>query len=154
MGSLNQEDILCTKNEPIKEDLVHKVQEDLSKVNINMDENEIANTKKSIFKNLIRKSVRNATFSSLKETQLTHIKISAILYPAYTIQPYLERSTFTFEESSTLFNVRANTVNSFKMCFTSMFRNDLNCKLGCLSEDSLAHCMTCDVPDEHTGLPK
>ena len=132
--------------------MVHKVQEDLSKVNINMDENEIANTKKSIFKNLIRKSVRNATFSSLKETQLTHIKISAILYPAYTIQPYLERSTFTFEESSTLFNVRANTVNSFKMCFTSMFRNDLNCKLGCLSEDSLAHCMSCDVLSEHIGI--
>ena len=95
--------------------------------------------------------VRNATFCYLKETQLTHTKINTIIYPDFSTQSYLHSPTLTFEESSTLFNARANTVNSFKMCFTSMNRNNLNCRLGCNSEDSLEHCMRCDVINKYTG---
>ena len=84
--------------------------------------------------------------------QLT--KVNTIKYPEFNIQPYLNNPTFTFEESSTLFNARANTVNTFKMCFTSMHRNNLNCRLGCLTEDSLEHCMTCTIIDKHVGKSK
>ena len=141
------------KSDPIKGDWVQKIQEDMQKVNIVMDENKIAKMKKSIFKNLVKTNVRKATFSYLRETQLTHTKINTISYPKFTIQPYLECQSFSFTESFTLFNVRANTVNSFKMCFTSMNRNNLNCRLGCLEEDSLEHCMSCPVIDQHIGRP-
>ena len=45
--------IYFAQKKPIKGDWLHKIKEDLSKVNINMVESEIANIKKSIFKNLI-----------------------------------------------------------------------------------------------------
>ena len=53
--------------------------------------------------------------------------------------------SLNLEQSALLFNMRANTVNSFKMCFTSLYRADLRCKLGCQDEDSLAHCMRCKI---------
>ena len=52
------------------------------------------------------------------------------------------------EQTALLFNMRANTVNSFKMCFTCLYRADLRCKLGCQDDDSLAHCMKCKVINE------
>ena len=64
---------------------------------------------------------------------------SAIKYDSFKIQPCFVSEILNLEQ--TLFNMRANTVNSFKMCFTSLYRNDLKCKLGCQEEDSLEHCM-------------
>ena len=39
--------------------------------------------------------------------------------------------------------MRANTVNGFKMCFPNMYKNDTLCKLGCQTEDSIAHAFQC-----------
>ena len=50
-----------------------------------------------------------------------------------------------------LFNMGANTVNGFKMCFTSMHRSDLRCKLGCQANDSLDHCMSCQAITNKAG---
>ena len=49
------------------------------------------------------------------------------------------------EQIALVLNLRENTVNSFKMCFSSIYRADLRCKLGCQEEDSLARCMSCKV---------
>ena len=95
--------------------------------------------------------MKTATFISLKETQLTHTKVRTINYTEYAIQPYLSTPALSFEESSTFFNARAKTINSFKMCFTSIHKNNLNYKLGCLSQNSLEHCMHCIILNEHVG---
>ena len=50
-----------------------------------------------------------------------------------------------------LFNIRANSVNGFKTCTPSIYRNNLVCKLGCLEDDSLRHCMICPVIDQQVG---
>ena len=34
------------------------------------------------------------------------------------------------------------------MCFTTMHRNNLNCRLGCIA---LEHCMNCEVINTHVG---
>ena len=60
--------------------------------------------------------------------------------------------TLNSEQTALLFNMRANTVNSFKMCFTSLYRNDLKCKLGCQEEDSLDHCMNCKIIDTKLNI--
>ena len=95
--------------------------------------------------------MKTATFISLKETQLTHTKVRTINYTEYAIQPYLSTPALSFEESSTFFNARAKTINSFKMCFTSIHKNNLNYKLGCLSQNSLEQCMHCIILNEHVG---
>ena len=44
-------------------------------------------------------------------------------------------------------------MNGFKTCFPSIYRNNLNCKLGCLDcLDSLEHCMNCKIIDIHAGI--
>ena len=51
---------------------------------------------------------------------------------------------FNHEEASTLFNMRANTVNGIKKCFPTFYKNDIKCKLGCLSEDTMDHIFQCN----------
>ena len=59
----------------------------------------------------------------------------------------------TFEESSTIFNIRANTVNEFKTSFPSLDRKNLNCKQGYLDTlDSLEYCMNCKVINNKIGM--
>ena len=48
------------KNDPIKGDWALKIQEDMLKIQLNMDESDICKMKKSLFKNLIRRNVRTA----------------------------------------------------------------------------------------------
>ena len=152
-NELTKKIYMAQKKLPIKGDWAQKVWEDMEKVQLGIEENDIMKIKKSAFKNLVRKQVRTAVFSSLKVTQSSHIKVSAIKYPDFITQPYLKSQDLTFEESSTIFNIRANTVNGYKTCFQSIYRNDLNCKLGCLdSLDSLEHCMSCTVINTKLGL--
>ena len=67
------------------------------------------------------------------------------------LQPYLDSNTLNVEQRSLVFNIRANTVNGFKMCFTSMYRNNLNCKLGCNTPDTIDRRMTCEELNVHIG---
>ena len=123
------------KIEPIKGDWAQNVCDDIQKVDLDMDEGQIVKMKRSAFKNIVRRKVKSAAFSSLKVTQSSHLKIKKIIYTSLNTQTYLNSQELSFEESSTLFNIRANTVNGFKTCFPSIYRNNLNCKLGC--KDSL-----------------
>ena len=51
---------------------------------------------------------------------------------------------------STLFNMRADTINSFKMSFPSVYRNDKTCKLLCSEEeDSISHLFKCKALNKH-----
>ena len=98
-----------------------------------------------------KKNVRTETFDALRRVQLTHTKINTILYEKFLLQQYLDSGNFSKEETSMLFNIRANSVNGFKTCTPSIHRNNLVCKLGCLEDDSLHHCMICPVIDQKVG---
>ena len=50
---------------------------------------------------------------------------------------------FNYDKASTLFDMRANTVNGFKKCFPTLYANDIQCKLGCSNEDSISHILKC-----------
>ena len=120
---------------------------------MDIEEGQIVNIKKLVFKNIVNRKVKFDAFSALKETQSSRVKINKIIYTSFSIQPYLKFQELSLEESSTLFNIRANTVNGFKTCFPSMYRNNLNCKLGCTdSLDSIEHCMNCKIIDMHVGI--
>ena len=151
---LNRNDTELTKKiynaqklDPVKGDWVTLVKEDLETIEIHLSEEEIVKTKKTHFKKLVRKYVKDAVFKKLKDMQKEHTKIKDIKYDSFKIQPYLVSDTLNPEQTALLFNLRANTVNGFKMCFTSIYRNDLKCKLGCQENDTLAHCISCKVID-------
>ena len=142
---------IAQKNYPIKGDWVNQVEEDLVKMGIKMDDLEISLMKKSLFKSMVKRCVRTASFNSLTEIQQTHTKINNIKYVKFRLQRNLNNDNFTTHERSTLFNIRANCVNGFKMCTPSIYRNNTNCKLGCLEDDTINHCMICPVLDNKIG---
>ena len=139
------------KKDPCKGDWCELVEKDMDMVNLDMDKNSIKDMPKQDFKNHVRKFVRSAAFSTLKDVQSSHTKVKNISYPKFSLQPYLASDTFSSEESSLLFNMRADTVNAFKMCFPSAHRNDNLCKLGCGVEDSISHAFSCQVLSMHGG---
>ena len=113
--------IYMAQNKTMKGDWAQKVGEDITRVQLDMDENNIKNMNKIFFFNLVSRKVKTATFCSLKETQSSHIKVSANQYTIFVTLPYPMPQDITFEESSTIFNIRANTLNGFKSCFPSLY---------------------------------
>ena len=101
---------------PNKGDWCLLVEKDMKLVNIKMTESEIMLMSKTKFKNHVKKCVAAAAFESLKCIQSEHEKVKHIEYKSSRIQPYLISASFSYEESCMLFNMRANTVNGFKMC--------------------------------------
>ena len=107
---------------------------------------------KTKFKLLVRKSVMSAVFNSLKTVQLTHTKVINIMYPNFELQPYLQSDLIDSEEIALLFNMRADTINGYKMCFSSVNQDDTQCKLKCNNEDSISHAFNCHMIKKHVGL--
>ena len=65
------------------------------------------------------------------------------------MQEYMRSNVLSSEEMSPLDNLRANTVNGYKMCFPNAFQNDKTCKLGCNEEDTIAHAYSCHIINIH-----
>ena len=131
------------KDNPSKGDWIHIIKEDMELIKLNMNENKISLLYKNEFKKHVKICVTSASFQALRANQEEHIKVKHIKYNDFKIQPYLASEMFSYEEASTLFNMRANTVNGFKKCFPKCYANDIKCKLGCLSEDSINHIFQC-----------
>ena len=131
------------KVNPNKGDWCIIIQNDMEMVNMNLSECEISSMSKTHFKNHVKTCVSDAAFKSLRLIQSEHDKVKHIDYRSFKPQSYLTSAIFNCEESSTLFNMRSNTVNGFKMCFSSIYKNDTKCKLGCPAEYSLDHCFRC-----------
>ena len=110
------------KHDPTKGDWIHHINEDKELLEFTMDEDEIKSTTSKEFKHIVKKSVRNAVLGSLKEIQSGHTKGSTIQYDKLATQPYLNSSCFSKQERSTLFNLRAETQNGFKACFSSIYK--------------------------------
>ena len=118
-------------------------------IELQIDDKEIETKSSGQFKALVRKYVRNAAFKSLLGIKAGHTKGSIIEYPSFNIQPYLENSSLTHVERSTLFNLRAETLNGFKTCFSSVFSQDLRCRLGCQEEDNFDHIYCCSILNQY-----
>ena len=81
-----------------------------------MTENKISLLSNNQFKKYVKMCVPYASFQVLRAIQEEHIKIKHIKYNGFKLQPYLASVMLNYEEASTLFNMRANTVNGFKKC--------------------------------------
>ena len=50
--------------------------------------------------------------------------------------------------------MRADTVNGIKKCFPKLYENNIQCKLGCLEEDSINHIYKCRQLGESSLITK
>jgi hypothetical protein len=135
------------RQNPEKGDWCVRVEKDMAMVGLKMSEAEMSVIPKNTFKGIVKKHVKSSAFKALLEVQTTHKKVRTIKYSEFQIQKYLLNDSFTTEQASTMFNIRANTVNGFKACFPSVYRNNPECKLGCTEEDTLDHVFKCKAID-------
>ena len=134
---------MSNKN-PSKGDWCNLVNNDMAMIGLYMSNGDICGKTRQEFKTIVKTHVKSAAFNSLKCLQDQHKKIKHIKYSQFKIQEYMKSSNFSSEEMSTLFNMRADTINSFKMCFPSVYRNNKTCKLLCSEEeDSISHIFKC-----------
>ena len=105
-----------------KEDWCKQLEEDMKLVTFRLSEVEMATITPKDTKHTVKKCVSNAAFSQHKCMQSGHKKINNIQFKCFKMQPYLQRDKFTSEEVSSLFNLRASTVNGFKMCFPNAYQ--------------------------------
>ena len=61
---------------------------------IDFNEEKINKTKKSVSKNMVKKLVKDATFTQPKNMQKEHTQINTITYSVFTIQTYLDSDLF------------------------------------------------------------
>ena len=80
------------------------------------------------------------------------------------MQPYMKNVKFNNKEVKTLFNLRAQTVWNYCACYKSMYKDNMNCQLGCDSIDGLQHSFQCiqimcdpkfqtDIKEDSTLIP-
>jgi hypothetical protein len=131
------------KLNPTKGDWSNIVKDDMAKIGLEINETEMNVVSKKQFQSIVKRHVKSAAFKSLLETQSKHIKVRNIIYKEFKMQSYLEDGKYSTEQASMLFNMRANTVNGYKDCFPSAYRDDPKCKLGCNEGDSIDHVFCC-----------
>ena len=106
-----------------------------------MNENVIACTPKSQYKNIMKALVHKAAFKFLIMKKEGHTKLDEINYTKLILQPYLSSSSINNNEKKLLYILRSKCHNS-KMNFRKLNRNNLKCVLGCQQNEDQVHVFT------------
>ena len=134
------------KADPSKGDYCKLVESDMNMIDLKLTEQEITNISRFEFKTVVRRRTREAAIKYLEEIKETKSKMDGIIYTgSFDLQPYLQSSLFTQEESSLLLALRTRTVRGVRSDFGKMYP-DRNCPLpGCTEPDSLPHILVCSA---------
>ena len=125
---------------PVRNDWCLQVIEDLQQCDIKLDESEISVMKKSTFKQLVMKKVREVAKQYLVTLKAKHSKSDG-LSEEYSLQGYLTTDALTTEEKQLLFQFRTRTFPC-KTNYKKQHEPNLSCTL-CQEEDSPEHLLQC-----------
>ena len=107
-------------------------------MDIDIDEEEIKRTPKSIYKNKIKDLIRKAAFKELTEKKNSKSKIKDLKYETFAIQPYLKCSKFNNIEINLLYSLRSR-MHPAKTNFRTMYLKNPKCSLGCNADEDQRH---------------
>ena len=135
--------LLAQVADPCPGDFVKLVDTDIKKVDLNIEYEEIESMNAELFKQVVKKKIKEAAFKHLKELQTTHSKIRDIEYEEYACQPYILSSIFTNEDVNLLHALRGRSVEC-KVNFRGRYGDDLSCPL-CETgaQDDQPHILIC-----------
>jgi hypothetical protein len=140
------------KESPVKGDWTEQVKSDFRMINEVLDEQQIKGETKKEMKSRIKKLICKAEFDTLKEAQMKHSKVSNICYAKFATQEYMTSHMLNNHEVALLFSLRSRTVKNIKANMSSVFRNNMNCSLCKISEDSQEHCLECPEISANRGI--
>ena len=124
----------------MRNDWCLQIQQDLIDTEINMCEEEIASTKKSTFKTLVSKKVRELATKYLINNREKHSK-SKFLKIGDSMKPYLKTNELSTDEKILLFQLRTYTFDC-KANFAYKYGENLNCNF-CFKKDEQIHLLSC-----------
>ena len=133
------------KEEAVKGDWIKLIEKDFSFIGKEMDENKIKETSKSAYKKWIKREVKKAAFESYLKERNALSKIKDVQYSELKIQDYLKDKMFNRSERKLLYALRSKCYNA-KQNFKSLYKNNMNCRFGCMENESQEHILTQCTP--------
>ena len=142
-----------------RKDWATTIIEDLEKLEISMNMEEISKMKKGIFMNMIKQRVKNKAFKELEQTKLSHSKVDKIEHNGISMQKYLQPNSckIKIEEAQLIFKIRCRTTEA-KVNLRGKYDN-LECGACGLEEETQQHILYCtelnkDKPDQELKYEK
>ena len=127
------------KEDPLKDDWIHLIKEDMLKFNMDITDEAISKMSKTDFKKIVNSKMRISVFEKFENMKQGHSKVrdiihSGLLYP----QPYITNPKLTNKQTSLSFNLRNSCANEFKSNFSTSSCPD--CKT---NSDTQPHALLC-----------
>ena len=130
---LKQKEIAC------KGDWIHLIRKDFSLIEEDINEDQIVNTPKDVYKKWVKEKVKTAVFKEyLKLKEESKKKLKDLHYEELAIQPYLTSNEISIEQKQLLFSLRSKCFSA-KMNFKKMNKGNLGCRFHCDSEETQIH---------------
>ena len=142
-GKMLHKFLSAQKNKPVKNDWILQVEKDKQELRIDATDEELLKMSKGVFKNYIRKKVKNAALEHLNKLKRKHTKVRYIESDELKCSQYLMNSKFTSSEAKNLFKFRTH-MYSVKENFENLHRNML-CDLCYVSNCSQSHLFQCPI---------
>ena len=117
------------------------MKKDFQFIGVDMDEEEIIATPKSIYKAKIKKLVTRAAFQEYLSQKEGKKKLDDIKYDCFSIQPYLKSAEFSVKERELLYSLRSRS-HEAKINYRKMNKNSLKCIFQCPSDEDQRHIFT------------
>ena len=134
--------LMAQSDNPGKNDWVHTVNEDLQRLDIQLNFEGIKQTSKSSFKQLVKERVRTKAFHYLTQLQQTHSKSKDLKYSEFKLQDYLKPdNNMTIKEKAFLFSARSRMVEV--NCNFKSGKSDLMCRKCKIEEEDQRHLLVC-----------
>ena len=136
---------MAMKENPLKDDWIHLVENDKTELDINLTDQDISKLSKCQFTRIVKSKMRKYVFRQLQETKEGHIKVKHIIHSDIKKpQAYLTSHLFTHKQSSLLLNLRCQCVNEFKSNFYTSI-----CPLCNSNPDTQEHAIVCPRLKQH-----
>jgi hypothetical protein len=138
------------KENPLKGDWINLLKEDLEKVELSLNDEELVRKYSNFtFKKKIKLKMRELSKIELEIVKSGHEKVRHIVHnDSDKPQLYLTSGEFSNSQKSILFNLRSSCENNFRDNFHNMNQSNL-CQLCKLAADSQEHALTCIILSKH-----
>ena len=126
------------------------MKQDLTDLDINLTLEQIKNTSKQGFKDMVKEKVKHAAFSYLTNIQQTHSKAKSLKYERLELQSYLKSENTTIKEKSFTFAARSRMLDV--RCNFKNGLSDLSCRKCLLSNEDQEHLLSCPALSDNSVL--
>ena len=129
------------KEKTSKGDWYDLLLKDFKFIDKDLNEKEIKEMSKEDYKKTVKELVEKAAMKYFLEEKKSHSKLEEVFYDKLQLQPYLTDRRFSTEERKLLVLLRSRCFSA-KTNFKKLWKENLECSLGCSSNEDQRHIFT------------